>query len=99
MKFKRGVKGGNGAVTVVVYLMLSTQALAGVAAESAPVAQVARDFGVELRPLHPGTLDPELQRYFTIETRDADTAQRLIERLSGAPGVEAAYIKPPEGPP
>lgn len=86
-------------MTIIVYIMLSSQALAGVAAGSAPVAQVAHEFGVELRPLYPGADDPELQRFFTIETYDVGEAQRLIEQLLSTSGVEAAYVKSPESPP
>lgn len=46
--------------------------------------------GVSLRPLHPGTRDADLARYYVGDV--ADDAQ--IQKLRAIAGVEAAYVKP-----
>jgi hypothetical protein len=52
--------------------------------------------GLALRPLHPGTADETLSRYFAVEAPDAATAQRVARELLRLDGVEAAYVKPPD---
>ncbi len=60
------------------------------------IDEMLRDAGTVLRPLHPGSDDPELRRYFT--ARDVPDAQlsRLLARLRAADIVDAAYTKPSE---
>jgi phytoene dehydrogenase-like protein len=55
--------------------------------------------GVTLRPVHPGTTDPQLATWFEAVAPDADTAQRVVAQLRGHPAVTAAFIKPPDAPP
>jgi hypothetical protein len=52
--------------------------------------------GASLRPLHPGTSDPELATYFIVHVPDSGEAPRVLDRLRGHAAVSAAYIKPPE---
>ena len=52
--------------------------------------------GVVLQPIHPGTSDPDLMRFFTVEVLDRASAEQLIARLQQDAEVEAAYIKPPD---
>ena len=52
--------------------------------------------GLGLRPLHSGTTDATLSRYFAVDVPDAATAQRIAHELLGLDGVEAAYVKPPD---
>jgi hypothetical protein len=52
--------------------------------------------GSALRPLHPGTADETLSRYFALEVPDATSAQRVARELLRLDGVEAAYVKPPD---
>jgi hypothetical protein len=52
-----------------------------------------------LEPIHPGTEDPELTRYFTVEAPDQATAERVMARLRQSKAVEAAYVKPPDAMP
>jgi hypothetical protein len=61
--------------------------------------QVAREMGVHLAPLHPGTTHPLLAPFFTVNFSDEATAQSFIARLSGNPVVIAAYTEPAVGPP
>lgn len=55
----------------------------------------AQDMGVMLEPMHPDVND-ELALYFSISAEDAETAQRIAERLRNLKAVDAAYLKPPE---
>jgi hypothetical protein len=63
------------------------------------VLEVASEFGVSLRPVHPGETDPLLAPYFAVDLPDAPTARRFIERLHGNTAVVAAYPEPSISPP
>ena len=63
------------------------------------LAAAAADLGVNVMPLHPYTLDDELGRYFYADLPDAEQADVIAARLGQVPSVDAAYVKPPEGPP
>jgi hypothetical protein len=65
----------------------------------ADLAAEANDLGVQILPMHPGTLDPQLNRYFYAEVHDPSRAGDVAERLGRVPSVDGAYVKPPEGPP
>lgn len=52
--------------------------------------------GVALQPMHPGTDDPDLMRFFTVEASDSESAEQLIARIQQDAEVEAAYLKPPD---
>lgn len=52
--------------------------------------------GVALQPMHPGTDDPDLMRFFTVEVPDGTSAEQLIARIQEDAMVEAAYLKPPD---
>jgi hypothetical protein len=54
----------------------------------------AADAGVALRAMHPGSTDPELAAWAQV-TVPAAEADEAVARLSAAPGVAAAYVKPP----
>jgi hypothetical protein len=68
-------------------------------AESQELNHITNQLGVALEPIHPGTEDPELTRYFTAEAPDQATAERVIARLQQSKAVEAAYLKPPDAMP
>lgn len=59
---------------------------------------VAR-YDAVLRPQHLRVTDPELARYFTAELTDDSRGASFVDELRHAPGVEAAYVKPPDAPP
>ena len=61
--------------------------------------QTLAALGARIRPLHPGERDPVLATYFIVEAPSEDAANRAAALLRGHPGVEAAYIKPPDQPP
>ena len=55
--------------------------------------------GMNLKPVHPGTHDPLLIPFFTVEVPDQSTAERIIAALCESKAVEGAYTKPAEAPP
>jgi hypothetical protein len=63
------------------------------------IADTATHLGVSLEPMHPGTDDPNLVRYFTVQVPDAGTAEQVIKHLQKCKAVEAVYLKPPEAMP
>src|SRR4051794_40846497 len=70
----------------------STGAWHGIANE---ISDVAKDFGVSTEPLHPGTPDATLSRYFVVDRIDPSAAQRMATRLKNSPAVEVVYVKAP----
>lgn len=54
----------------------------------------AEELGVELKPMHPETLDPALSRYFAVQLDDATTTGQVLTCLRNCAAVEAAYVKP-----
>ena len=67
--------------------------------ESEELNHITKRLGVVLEPIHPGTSDPDLTRYFTVEAPDQATAERVIAGLQQSKAVEAAYVKPPDAMP
>ncbi len=68
--------------------------------ETGPVTidllNVLREAGGSIEPLHPGSDDPGLSRYFVIRVQDDAKAEELAQRLRSLEPTEAAYIKPHE---
>lgn len=64
------------------------------ARRAAELLRVADELGITLEPMHEGAEEPELQTYFTVEVPDAQTAERIAERLRACAAIEAAYLKP-----
>ena len=62
-------------------------------------SETIQDLGVKLELMDPGTSDPELQRFFTVQVPDAAHAAQVIERLKHFRPVEGAYVKPRGEPP
>ena len=60
------------------------------------ILNAVREAGASIEPLHPGSDDPQLNRYFVIRVRDARNAEELASRLRSFESTEAAYIKPHE---
>lgn len=63
------------------------------------LAAAAADLGLRILPMHPGVADGELSRYFHVDLEDLGRAEAVAEHLRQVPSVDAAYVKPPEGPP
>ncbi len=55
---------------------------------------IVATLGVTLEPMHRGTDDLQLMRYFVVQVPDAVTAQRVIDQLQQSGVVEGAYLKP-----
>ena len=68
-------------------------------AESDEVLRAAAELGVKLAPLHPGTTDQRLARYFSVTTASAAAAQQAAERLRHCRAVQSAHIPPPASAP
>ena len=60
------------------------------------VLSALREAGASIDPLHSGSDDPGLSRYFVIRVRDDAKAEELAQRLRSLEPTEAAYIKPHE---
>ena len=56
---------------------------------SSVVGSVAA-LGLRLRPMHPGSDDPELASWFVAEADDGE----VVSALRSMAGVDAAYLKP-----
>lgn len=69
------------------------------APETRALAELLETLGIELRPTHPVTRDPELSTWFETDAPDLATAEQIASKLQANSAVEAAYIKPPEEPP
>jgi hypothetical protein len=65
----------------------------------ARLRHVLSDFGVTLRPQHPGIRDADLSRYFVADVRDWDEGARVVAALTALRFVSAAYAKPQAEPP
>jgi hypothetical protein len=77
---------------VVSDLLLIVEVMS--AAELDRVVRMASAMGLELAPLHPGTGDPDLQRFLAASVPDFATGQEAAERLNSVAGV-SAHVKPP----
>lgn len=74
----------------------STSGSSEVQVKTKELLEAASELGVRLEPLHPGQTHPLLAPYFMAEVPDREIAEKVINRLSQFPIVEAAYIKPDE---
>jgi hypothetical protein len=60
------------------------------------VMSALREAGGSIEPLHAGSDDPGLSRYFVIRVHDDSKAEQLAQHLRSLAPTEAAYIKPHE---
>lgn len=68
---------------------------------SAPLLQAGDllvRWNLQLRPLHAGTRDAGLARWFTVEV-PVGVAPDVLAALRAEAAVDAAFVKPPEEPP
>ncbi len=77
---------------VLVQLSASALSEPEAAKHQAPFER-AKDFGLTLAALHPGSDDPALSRWFSAEV-DSAKATDFVESLRKLPEVTAAYVKP-----
>ncbi|MES1257813.1 MAG: hypothetical protein ABUS51_05265 [Acidobacteriota bacterium] len=66
------------------------------APETTEILEALRDAGALIEPLHAGSDDPRLSRYFVIRVADDAKADDLARRLRSLKPTDAAYIKPHE---
>jgi len=85
---------------IVVMLRADAPSPRGASARSGEsAAELVRRLGFRLEPMHPGARDAALRASYTVEVADAATAQQVARALQQHPGVEAAYVKPPDAAP
>lgn len=58
------------------------------------IEKTAVHLGFSLSPIHPGTTDEELARYFTLSGQSPLDTDQLLSTLQNLEGVTAAYTKP-----
>jgi hypothetical protein len=68
-------------------------------AEAQHLRSIVSALGLQLRPLHPGTTDPELASRFYVTTPDQQAAEEARRRIEESGVVEAVYVKPPDAMP
>jgi hypothetical protein len=61
--------------------------------------QAAARYGAELHPIHPGTSDPELARFFVVEVAEDVPTDQVVDDLLACDVIESATAKPPDEPP
>ena len=64
--------------------------------ESEEPLKILKTLGLKLQPMHPGTENPDLIKYFIIEVQDMESANIVFDRLKDISGIEAVYVKPPD---
>lgn len=52
-------------------------------------------YGLDLQPLFPGTRGIAPERIWQVACADHQAAE-IVKKLAATPGVEAAYLKPPD---
>jgi len=61
-----------------------------------PLLDFLVQHNLALAPMHKGAADPELRSFYVMELPDSVNPDLLLDRLRSMPGVEAAYVKPPD---
>ena len=92
----------NGPMVVPVQVTLEAARVLQNQSDPTPSSEeliaVLEELEISLEPLHPGTGDPVLITFFTVDVVDADMAEKVINQLLQSDAVEAAYLKPPAEP-
>ena len=92
----------NGPMVVTVQVTLEAARVLQNQSDPTPSSEeliaVLEELEISLEPLHPGTGDPVLITFFTVDVVDADMAEKVINQLLQSDAVEAAYLKPPAEP-
>ncbi len=77
----------------------------GLETQATPESEVRQDLDRELarlhmslKPIHPGTEDQDLARYFTLTSSQGPADEEALGALRKLEAVTAAYIKPEEEP-
>jgi hypothetical protein len=77
-------------------VQITTQIAARAPDAKRELQDLADNFGLSFRPLHPDTDDPVLGSYFIVDVPDAAAAPRVLDRLRRSPSFSAAYVKGPD---
>ena len=92
----------NGPMVVTVQVTEEVARVLQNQSEATPSSEgliaVLEEMDIILKPLHPGTQDPVLITFYTVEVLDSDAAERVVNRLLPLEAIEAAYLKPPAEP-
>lgn len=59
------------------------------------VVSLTKELGIELRPMHPDSMDSGMASTFAVDATDEETAKHLVSRFQDLQATEAAYVKPP----
>ncbi len=68
-------------------------------AQSRRLHSIVSELGLQLKPLHPGTTDPDLATRFYVNAPDQHTAEEARRRIEESGVVEGVYVKPPDAAP
>lgn len=66
---------------------------------TATIAALETQLGLPIRPLHPGTTDPELAVWVHVAIPSWQDAGAVVGALLADTAVAAAYVKPPDAAP
>jgi len=80
---------------VVPALVAALQLSEQTSDEAIQLQAVLSEVHASLEPMHPGTHDTDLSRFFTVEAPDGE-ASALRDALLQTKGVTAAYFSPQE---
>jgi hypothetical protein len=65
-----------------------------VSPELTELSAVQKSLGIVLKPVHPGSDDPNLAPYFMIDVPDPAIGEKVLDRLRLCKAVDGAYLKP-----
>jgi len=86
---------GDTKMEKVVTVLVAAHIVSELQTGNSGLSDLVRGFGATIEPLHPGSLDTELRRFFIFRISEPCELDNIIHRLMQYPGVEAAYVKPP----
>lgn len=67
--------------------------------ETSRLLGVFKERGLDLQPMHSGSVDPQLKTHYFVSVPDEQSARELTKVLLTFPVVMAAYVKPPDSVP
>jgi hypothetical protein len=91
--------GREGDLPASITVQITADSLRSVREGRGRLVELVSELGLRLRPTDPGTPDRELERFFIVEVPDETPFESTLDQLRSCGEVQAAYVKPPEGPP
>lgn len=64
-------------------------------AAASELMQALAELGIELKPVHPGSLNVAMASTFITQAKDKEHVERVVSRLRDLQATEAAYFEPP----